>query len=228
MSQEHYQRAHGFSAIPVIHPALFFDDCSGTFTYVSAGTGADYVAEYDPLAAHVQTNGILLKTRETTPADADEVAIYRRLWLPPRGVLRLQLMFSLLSYAPTRYLDIVLTWNNNDVAHDAGLRVKGSNGICYYITGYAAGEFTWTAIPNWKAGIIDHAWNKIDLSVNLDTDFHHKIQLNEHVLDGRDIPVHTHDLVMEKHMHLYMRLRSGAAVQVTAYLDQILLTQESP
>jgi len=228
MPQEHYQRTHGFSTIPVIHPALYFDDCSGTFTWQATGTGADWTAEYDPIAAHVQVNGLLLKTRQTTPTYPNYTSIYRRLWLPPRGVLRLQLVFSTLIDLPARYLHFAISWNDGVVAHDAGLHFASSTGAVSYITGYSSGDFTWTQIPGWVYSTIEHSWNKLDLSFNLQTNRYHKIELNEYALDGTDIHVHSHPLALAKHVHLYIRLLNSSADQVTAYIDQILLTQEAP
>lgn len=228
MPQEHYHRVHGFSTIPVIHPALFFDDCSGTMNWLKSGTGADYSVQYDPLAAFVQTNGLMLKTRETNPAEEDIVNAYRRLWLPPRGVLRLQAMFSFIVETPPEIIQFIITWNDGEVAHDAGIAIWATYGGVAYLSGYQAGDFVWTSIPDWKASIIDGAWSNIDFSINLDTGFYHRIQLNEHVLDGTQIPIHTHDLLLEKHLHLLLKLKAFTAAQASAYVDQILLTQEAP
>lgn len=228
MPQEHYQRVHGFTTIPVIHPALFFDDSSGTFTWQAEGDGADWTAEYDPLAAHVQLNGILLKTRETTPTTNDHVVIYRRLWLPPRGVLRLQYVACLPTTGPNAALDLTLIWNDGVNAHDAGIRLRATSPSIYYIRGWDAPGFDWGSLPTFSRGEIDHSWVKIDLSVNLDTNFHHRVQVNEQVLDGRTLAISTHPPALEKHMHLAFDLSTPTAAQATAYVDQILLTQETP
>jgi len=228
MSQEHYQRTHGFSTIPVIHPALFFDDCSGTMNWLSSGTGADYSVEYDPAAAFVQTNGLIIKTRTTTPAIGDVVNAYRKLWLPPLGILRLQAMFSLLTDAPDQNLDFIIFWYDGTTMHTAGLRFVASTGAIYRPTGYTAPDITWTLIPDRTIPVGDDHWNKLDLSFNPLTDFYHKIEVNQYPLDGSAIPVHTRDVVLTKHLYLLIRTTTVAAAQVTAYIDQILLTQEAP
>jgi len=228
MPQEHYLRTHGFSTIPVIHPALFFDDCSGTMNWLSSGTGAEYSVEYDPAAAFVQTNGLIIKTRATTPAIGDVVNAYRKLWLPPLGILRLQAMFSLLTDAPDQNLDFIIFWYDGTTVHTAALRFTASTGAVYRATGYAAPDITWTIIPELSIPVGDDHWNKLDLSFNPLTDRYHKIEVNENVLDGSNIAIHTRDVAMTPFVYLLLRTTAVAAAQVTAYIDQILLTQEAP
>jgi len=228
MPQEHYQRAHAFSTIPIIHPALFFDDSSGTFNWIPCAEGDDYTAEYDPVAAFVQLNGILLKTKLTTPAINDYVQIERHLWLPPLGILRLQVMFCLLSYRPYQKIELILIWYDKLSQHAAGLQLMGHTDAVGYLTGYSVPNFSYTTIPYLRLTHGSNLWNKVDLSVNPLTDTYHRIQVNERVLDGSPYPIFVEATAVPQELMLLIKTTTLEAVQATAYIDQILLTQEAP
>lgn len=228
MPEENYRRVHPFCRIPVIHPALLFDDCESTFIWRSFGTGADFVAEHDPSAAHVQTNGILLQTKATDPAENDKVTIYRTLWLPPQKLLRLQVCFNTIAAEPSARLHTILVWYDGADKHYSGLRFNTADGSVEYLSGYDAGGAIWTAFTDWEYVYEGEGWNKLDLSVNIDTLMYHLIHVNEHVLDGSAIPLSPYEAVVSKYLHLEFVLETLAATQAEAWIDQVLLTPENP
>jgi len=75
------------------------EDCEGTFNWLKAGTGADYVAEFATEAAMTGNHGIVLQTKATAPAKNDYVKIYRNLPWPASGKLTTRVKFNIQSRA---------------------------------------------------------------------------------------------------------------------------------
>jgi len=228
MPEQHYTRVHPFCRIPVIHPALLFDDCESTFIWRAFGTGDDWTAEHDPSAAHVQTNGILLKTRATTPTIDDSVTIYRTLWLPPQKLLRLQVCFNTIAADPSARLHVIIVWYDGELKHYSGLRFTTADGSVEYLSDYDATGPIWTALPDWEYVYEGKGWNKLDLSVNIAALIYHIVHVNEHVIDGSAVPLSPYAAAVSKYLHLEFVLQTLVATQAVAYLDQVLLTPENP
>jgi len=228
MAEENYSRVHPFCRIPVIHPALLFDDCESTFLWNTDGTGTDWTAEHDPTAAHVQTNGILLKTKSTTPAANDKVLIDRKLWLPPQKLLRLQLVFAHPVVANAAHLRFVLHWYEGETHYVSGLRSQPDLGEVAYASGIVGIEPTWTVMPEPTLPISDGVWNKLDFSVNWQTARHHLLHLNEHAQDVSAIAIASVGAVTATVLQLYIELETLINAQAVAYIDQVLLTPENP
>lgn len=228
MPEQHYFRTHPMSHVPIIHPAMLLDDCSATFIWLSAGDGADWTAEYDPSAAHAQLNGILLQTRETSPAIDDVVTIARRIWLPPLRLLRLQAVFSTVAVTPDAYLYFRLDWYDSVTLYSAGLRFHVTTAAVAYISARAGGEPVWTDITDFDYNLYPDTFNKLDLSVNIYDNFYHLIHVNEHFWDCRAIPIGYETDATGKHLLVTIELQTLVAEQATAYVDQLLLTPENP
>jgi len=228
MPIEHYQRQIGFNTVPVIHPCVFADDCSGTFTYRSGGTGTDYQAEYDPSAALVQQNGILLKTRATTPAIGDEVYIHKELWLPALRLLRLQLAFR--QPEPTGHFQCTaaLVWGDGTKRYDAGIHTDVSDAHVDYVSGGTLGLWTYTELDGIIAQLAYGAWNHIDLSIDLSRHEYGLLHFNQFVRDLRGVPLPSTAAPGEWLLRLYLYLWSTTASQETLNSDQILISPENP
>ena len=228
MPIERYARVLSFNEVPVIHPALLFDDCESTFLWDSEGTGADWTAEHDPAAAFVQTNGILLKTRATAPAANDVVRIWRTLWLPPQRLVRLQLCFAHPSVAITAHLRFILHWYQGATHYVSGMRSEPLTSEVARATGITGIEPTWTAMPELSVPAIDGAWNKLDLSVNWQTGFHHLLHWNENPLDLSQVAIPSLPAITATFLQLYIELETLQDAQAVAHVDQVLLTPENP
>jgi len=228
MAEEHYTRLHPFSRIPVIHPALLYDNGEGRFTWKSSGTGLDWTAAHNPIAAHVGTNGILLKTRQTGPSAADLVKITRKLWLPPQKVVRLQVSFNTTAADPEAVLWILIAWHDGTLRHYAGVLFRSLTGAVAYVSGFDGADLEWTWPPDWEYVYEGAGWNKLDLSVNIRALKYHLIHVNEHVLDASAIPLSEVPGAVGKHLYIEFCRQTGVNTQAVAYLDEILLTPENP
>lgn len=228
MPEENYSRVYPFSRIPIIHPCLFFDDCESTFIWRHFGEGTDHTAEHDPSAAHVQTNGILLKTRATGAAVNDKITIYRTLWLPPSQLLRLQACINTQAASPSARLHVIVVWYDGVNKNYAGLRFITATGAVEYLSGWSAPNPVWTAITDWEYVYEGVAWTKFDLSLNISKLIYHLIHVNEHVLDGSAIPLTQVLAGVSKYLHVEFVLETLAEAQAEAWIDQVLLTPENP
>jgi len=228
MPEENYRRVHPFCRIPVMHPALLVDDCESTFIWRSFGTGDDFVAEHDPSAAHVQTNGILLKTRATTPTIDDSVTIYRTLWLPPQKLLRLQVCFNTIAADPSARLHVIIVWYDGELKHYSGIRFLTASGEIQFLYDYDAGGPKWYSWPDWEYNYEGQCWNKLDYSINVDKLFYHLLHVNEQVKALPYNPLPPWEAAVSKYLHIEFVLQTLVATQAVAYLDQVLLTPENP
>ena len=228
MPIERYTRVVAFNRVPLIHPALVYDDGEAAFLWNTDGTGTDWTAEHDPSAAFVQNNGILLKTKATTPAVNDYVRIYRGLWCPPQQIVRLQLVWAHPAYGIAAHLRFVLHWYRGTVHYIAGMRSQPNNGEVARATGISGIEPTWTVMPDLSVPQSDGLWNKLDFSVNWQSGKHHLLQWNEYALDLSAINVPSLDYVAAAYLGLYIELETLQLAQAQAYVDQVLLTPENP
>jgi len=228
MAEEHYTRVHPFCRIPLIHPAVLFDDCESTFLWGSFGTRDVFTAEHDPSAAHVQTNGILLETAAADCAANDKVTIYRTLWLPPQKLLRLQVCFNTIAADPSARLHVIIVWYDGAEKHYSGMRFNTADGSVEMLYHYDAGGAYWTALPAWEYVYEGVGWNKLDYSVDITDLVYHLIHVNEHVIDARAQALPPWEAVVSKYLHIEFVLETLVATQAVAYLDQVLLTPENP
>jgi len=228
MPQDQYQRTFPFSRVPIMHPALLYDDGNGTWQWNETIFGAGPTFEYDPVAAYVGLNGIHLQTGATAPAEHQLIAIPRALWLPPHQRLRLQACFNLLAAAPAATLSFFLNWFTGEVQYVGGVQVQSDNAAVRYASALAAGTITWTAIAGWTCQNLDDCWNKLDFSIDLDALTYHRGNLNEQVMDASGIDIPFDDSILGKVLQVVILLETLAAAQATAYIDQFLLTAENP
>lgn len=228
MPIEHYQRGYPLCRVPVMHPVLLHDDCDGTWKWKTTFFGAEMTGEYDPVAALVGLNGILLKTDGESPAENEFAGIYRDLWLPPLEQVRLQVCFNLLADSPAHRLDLILHWFTGADHYLGGIRVLSANGVIKYASSIIAGTVQYTTIPGWLAQNADDSWNKLDLAIDLNRLAYHRISVNEYVMDGAGLTFPSEDSVLGKYLQPVFMLQTLENNQATVYLDQVLITPENP
>jgi len=228
MSQEHYQRTLPFSRVPILHPAIFYDNASGTFNWLQSGDGVDFTADYHADAAFVDTNGIRLITKSTTPAENDLVTINRILWMPPINRLRFQACFHFPTYAINCRLKFWVETYDGLTLHATGIAANPQNGVVYYISALPAGAPTWSVLPGVTIPMADAIWSKLDFSTDFATDYNHLLHLNSTVLDVSAVAVPTFGSPAQRRLTLFIQLQTLQIAQATAYVDQVLLTPENP
>jgi len=228
MPQDQYQRTFPLSHVPAIHPALLYDDCNGTFLWKQALFGAEMTAEYDPSAALVGLNGILLKTDGISPATNEFADIYRDIWLPAEERVRMQACFNLQADSPQIAFAVILHWYTGLTHYVGGLQVNSASGIVQYASSIAAGTISWTQIAGWLCQNSDDSWNRADISINLRTLAYHRLNLNEHVIDGADLPFPSEASGLGKYMEPYFHLQTLEDNQAVVFIDQVLVTPENP
>lgn len=228
MPIEHYQRTYPLCTVPLMHPVLLYDDCNGTWNWDTTVFGTNPTYEYDPIAALVGLNGILLKTPATEPTELQFAGFSRDIWLPPLEQVRLQVCFNLLADSPAHQLDMILHWFTGVRHYLGGIRVLSASGVIKYASSVAAGTITWTTIPDWLAQNADNSWNKLDFSIDLNLLRYHRINVNEYVMDGADLTFPAEDSDLGKYLEPLFMLQTLEANQATVYLDQVLITPENP
>lgn len=228
MPQDQYQRTFPFSRVPIMHPVLLYDDCNGTWNWKRTIFGTDPTYEYDPSAALVGLNGILLETGATEAAANNLISIYRQIWLPAEERVRLQACFNLVAAAPAAELAIVLHWFTTVTHYLGGLKFNSNSGIVSYASSVAAGTISWTQIAGWLCQNSDDCWNRADISINLRTLAYHRLNVNEHVIDGTDLAFPSEDSVLGKYLEIHFLLQTLADAQATVFIDQVLVTAENP
>jgi len=228
MPQDQYQRTFPFSRVPIMHPVLLYDDGEGTFLWKVAFFGEEYTAEYDPTAALVGLNGILLKTDGLSPAANELAGIYRDIWLPAEERVRMQACFNLQADSPEITFDMILHWFTGTRHYVGALRVNSASGIVQYASSVAAGTISWTTITDWIAQNAEDSWNRFDLSINIRTLEYHRLNLNEYVMDGAGIPLAAEDSGLGKYLEPIFNIQTLENNQGVVFIDQVLVTAENP
>lgn len=223
MPQERYLRTFQFNSVPTMHPIMFYDDCSGTFMWISSGTGADWVAQYDTSVPYVGTHGLLMRTRATGPAIGDDTTVNKRLWLPPNHLGRIQLVVRPISHNQDLYIMVALLWFDGVELHTAQMRIDTATRVLQYRN--AAGA--WTTI---FTNALDHSvgpWNHLDFFANFTTHRYGYLTFNHQIADLSLIPVFTAFNVTQIHLELVLWLEIQGNVQGSCAFDQIQLTSET-
>jgi len=228
MPQDQYQRTFPLCRVPTIHPTIFYDDCNGTWNWTITSFGASHTAEYDPSAALVGLNGILLQTDGTAPQINDFVGITRTLWLPPNEQLRLQLGFNTLADSPDAYLAMLIHWFTGVTHYLGGIQVRTGNSGVYYASAIVAGTITWTLLTDIDYETLENAWNRLDFSLDLRARIYHRININEQIVPVTELDFPQEADAAGKALQILILLQTLDEAQATAYIDHVLLTPENP
>lgn len=212
------------SEVPVCHPAIFWDDASGTFNYVTTGTGADYVAEYNTAAAHSGVEGIHLETRTTDPAADDYVSIVKRLWLPPTQLITLEFLWSIPNYPSEAYFFAILHWYDGAFHRTAQLRFSFTTGDVHYYDDEAG----WTPITAFDFANQTNTWNHVIFALNHRLNMYQFCSLNNQVWDGRAAPIRSAVQVERPRLYLEFMLETRGAAKRYMNIDHVLVSPSNP
>lgn len=222
--QDRHRRTLLFNRCPILHPVLFYDDAEGTFHYVAAGDGADYITEYSNEQAVIGNKSLKLSTRLTDAAIADQVSAAKSIWLSPHKVLNLTACFCR-GNDVTSTLDFLLTWDDGAQIHAAGIRFDRT----LYRASYISSGGTWSPLAD---GLFNAdstpVWNKVRLSIDLSIDQYISAVVNHQILDltGTAFAVST-PAVLQK-LELTFVVTTAQAQVATWYIDEILLRGDNP
>lgn len=222
--QERYRRVHLFNRIPILYPAIFYDDCSGTYRYQNTGDGADFSSEYLTSAAFIGTNGIQMRTRTTNPAADDYVTLSKTLHLPPSKLIRLQLSAMNPLTSPNLHLIASLHWYDGTNVYMCRIRLTMADEKVYYCSGWAP-VYTDTGLHWYHEA---YAWNRLDISANINEGKFHRLTVNEQTLDMSAISLPSTASGLTPHLMFQVSVITAANARATAYFDQFLLTGENP
>lgn len=224
MSLERYQRSFLFNRIPILHPAIFYDDCEGTFAYIVTADGADFYASYSTANPLVGTNCLHLKTRSTGPQINDEVMITKRLWLPPTQSGRIQLAITPQDNVNDIRIWTSLLWYDGVNLHTAQFSLNGQTKGLYY----RDAALNWILVfPNvYRTQAL--TWTYLDFYVHFLSERYGYVACNNQVADLADIPVLSSPDATPPHLQLNLIVTTLTAARGGAAFDQILLTSETP
>ena len=217
---------HGLT--PILYPAIFFDDCSGTEPYQVSGTGEGFQASYVTEAAFVGLNGLKLQTRETGAAAGDYAAA--GIYLPANElpIIRVQFLFARPPTTSTHfYTNLALRPDDTSFTYGSNIEIAWQAPSISYWKKTNAG-WSMSAIPGWLLQPDNHAWNHLELAINLATACYHEIKLNGQTLS---IPTEPLDPSASADrgplLFVELRTRAAEAVQANSHFDQILVTAEA-
>lgn len=222
--QERRPVSYPLSRVPLMYPSIFWDDCEGTFNYVVTADGADYVAAYATAAAYVGTKGMHLKTRITNPANGDLVTIYKKLPLPPTGLVRLRIHHMNPDTTPTYFWYLYLYYFDGTNYYAPELCFDASDEKVYYAATVRANYTDTTLIWN----KLQYTWNVVDWSIDLSAHTFHTLRVNDSIVDMSTISLPSAANASVPRLQFYIEIATVGAVITPAYFDQILITAENP
>ena len=222
--QENYILTYPISQAPIIWPALFYDDASGTFDYVASGTGADWTAEYSTDTVLLGTKSLKLQTRLTDPASGDIVSLYKHLPVPPRKLARIQLAFCLGTAATNGNLWARAFYHDGAKAHKFEIRCIYADESVQYLDH----NNDYLTIPNAFWSKATNVWNSFDLSIHLNPPKYHLLRLNGLTFDLSALLPYSYSETSTPKFMPGITIRATAAAWTLFYFDQILVTPETP
>jgi len=213
---------------PILHPAIFYDDCEGTEPYIVTGTGDGYQASYVPEAALVGLTGLKVQTREAGAASGDLAQAHIHLPGNALPIIRVQMLIARPPPTSTNYATAIhLSADYGDYLYRSVVEINWQTpSVSYWKK--ANGFWSMTAIAGWLMEPANHRWHHLQLAINAQTGHYYEIKS-----DGR-----THSIPLEQmepiatanrgcQLELELRTRTCEAVQANTHFDQILVTAEA-
>lgn len=221
---EKYKIVTPISHVPVIHPAIFYDNGACTFNYEADGDGDDWAASYHLSYAHSCLKGILLQTKATDPTIGDAVYIRKYVWLPPTKLMTLDFLFSNLGTA-TRYIfSFALHWYDGTSRNAAIIRChQAGSAVARWTDGV-----NYTQVDSMVFNREVRHWNHAQLSVRLDTPAFHFLTVNHQVADLRTVALPTTPSGVAPHVEIYFSLETAANAAAAGAIDHVLLMPGNP
>lgn len=219
-----YAFQQAIAEAPVIHPAIFYDDCEGTFNYQVTGTGTNFVGNYHPTRAHSGTHGLYLATKSTTPAANDSVLMRKQIFPTPKPTNTLQLLFSHYQYlAPAHFRLGLVRGHAADLQSALLLFDSDLSTISYYNT-----EYGWTLIPGLTFNRLNLHWNHLMLSPDWQKNVYGTLTVNQHIVDLNAVTLPGIGWPSPGPLEFLIELTLDFAARSTLALDQILITSDIP
>lgn len=224
MSQQHFDRVHSFNTIPVLHPAIFYDDCNGTFAYKVTAGPAGWVADYTLEWPYVGLKALEMHCSNVDPYVGEYVEIHKSLLQPPTQLARLQIIFCQPAGGPANFTNFTLHWRVPERVYMAQVQCDTLTKHILYAHSWAP-AFTDSGL-RFNNGI--RWWNHLDLSMNLLTHRYHRLSLNGYALDLSAIPLPYAVSSYNPSLTFTIKVTNQAAVASHMLFDQILITPENP
>jgi hypothetical protein len=224
MPDDRYLRTHPLSHVPILYPALFYDDCNGTLPYSATGDGADYIAAYQTVAPLAGTKQLRLQTRTTGPTTGDAVTIALHTFLTPAKLLRLIAHFKTYQSPPHSILYFAFHWYDGTNQHLAIIRLRTDEAdVAYY--GPAPNYTTLSGVTfNPTTG----HWHRLDFAINVADALYHRLTFDHNIANMQSIAIPTTADATLPHLRLIVTLETTQNALAYCALDQILLLAENP
>ena len=221
---EKYHITTPISHVPVCHPAIFWDNGDCTFNYEADGDGADWSASYETAAAHSCLKGIRLCTKATAAAVADQVHIWKHLWLPPTYLFTLEFLFCYPTHSTLSYFYAGCRWYDGTLDHAVILRFEQSAETVSYF----AGGVTYTPITGLAHCPTAKTWNHVRISAMIHEATYQYIQVNNVVIDARTIAIPTGADARSANLSMYFAIETRASAVRCVDIDHVLLMPCNP
>jgi hypothetical protein len=211
-----------FCLIPTIHPAMFYDDCSGYFNYVKTGNAGDFNASYVNTAGFNKPYGIRLTTRVTGPAIDDYASFTKYLWFPANKRMRLQLLFACPDISTDTEIAIQMTILDGTNGKTAQVQL----GVAWNYVAVFVVPATAVQIPGARWTRYNAYWNYFDLSVDFSTMYYNCLVLNDQIFDLSTYPLHYSASPTAPYSMISVQITTKEAATALLNISDILLTPE--
>lgn len=215
---------HPLSHVPVIYPALFYDDGNGADNWITSADGADFDASYQSVAAYVGAKGLRLATRATGPTTGDVVTVSHYIPSTPNNLLRVRVHFCQRDATPDGFFYVFPYWFDGTNFYAPEICFDTSDQKVYYATTLRAGYVD----SGLEFSEINLSWTLLDFSIDLNTHTYKTLRVNNRIVDLSAIPIAANANATKPSIRLYIEVATAANAQIAYYVDQILVTAENP
>ena len=166
MGKEYYRPAFLSYDNKISRGVSLIDDFEGTFLWTRTQSAGDASGEASATAAYHGTNGFLLKTRATDPADGDWVTASRLVCVPQSGVFVARCRFSFPDVSDVEKFMIGFTMASQGTAKTGGVIISPNTPAFSFInsTGSSSVAEAITYGPK------DGSWHTLEVVLNFSTE----------------------------------------------------------
>jgi len=205
----------------MLWPALHAENFEGAYNWkpmTTYCTGTDYVQEAAAEAALTGSFGLNLKTKATTPAALDCVAVYRHASMGPCAFIRYQGALAFVTPNVSARFDIFFFFLDGPIRYKAGMLLYTSGRADYLGSdgnGHQLTQLMTVVTPN--------SWNKLDIMIDVHAHRYAYVALNAVRLPLTE-PVLEYGTWDDTSLALDLLLTTLDAAQAQAYVDELLVT----
>ena len=196
---------------------LLLEDCEGTFTWRTSGTGVGWASTFETAAAFFGTKGMQVLTRIGTPAEDDISVATRGLPAPVQEVMTLRWRMSAPDVSVVKRMLVEMVFRDGAKEWRGGIEYRPNEPVWNYRN--SAGGVT--AITGAVNSISDADWVQGEFTLDLKAHQYTEARLQGRIHPMVGVAMQEVGASTDRMAHVQVTVYAAGAVQAIAYFDNI-------